>query len=454
MVLIFDVAQSVFQYANLSIDGDLVKIVAPSEGYALIFEDPFGCKAISENIKYAGAGRISCHFVMRQWFNIIPSAFTKLLNDPVRSVYYSSALFAGLLHVFFIGISLFYVRVQKKNKLLAALVVALLASVFIQYQSFYHNFGIIDLSITYTFFYIFPLLILLLYLLPFFKRAQSIERKKLSLFIHSLLFIGAIFLSFSGPLIQPVVFILFILYVLYYIKNKDKVDKVFLFHLSLLTILCVYAFYVSQFNIESSTQVDLLSRYLLIAEGIFRIVSGKLVWLIVSTGIAFNLYLLKKNFPKTINSTLFKYLASFCFVYLLLLPLGGFRPYRPFIVRYDTFLPVTLVACFVFLITAANLFVLLKGKQKTLYSFFLLIFFIAMIHPDLSFSISENNCQQNSLTEISKSAERVIIVKPQCQILSWHEADFNNPEIVKAINICLKKWKIIEVNQSVVFESN
>jgi len=451
LVLLFDVAQSVFHYANLSLDGDLVKIIAPCESYSVIFTDPFGFKAITQKIQYAGAGRISCHFMMQQWFTTIPSAINYFIEDPVRSVYYSSALFSGLLHVFFIAICLLFVRLKNRFNFRTVLILALLASVFIQYQSFYHNFGIIDLSITYSFFYIFPLLILITYLYPFYKRAQTGDRKKMSLLSHALLFLIALLLSFSGPLIQPIVFILFIIYGYYYLKNSKKGDKVFLVHLSLLTFLCGYAFYVSQFNIESSTQLDLLSRYTLLLEGLFRILTGKLVWPIVIFGSVLNLILLKKSFPGSCNSTLFKYLSLFCAIYIFLLPLGGFRPYRPFIIRYDTFLPVTVIACFIFLITTAKLLVLVREKEKVFYTAWIVVFFVLMIQPDLSFFKRGDNCQFNSLIEIDQSDEKIIDVEPQCQILTWDQKDFANPEIVDAINTSLKQWNIIEAQQSVNF---
>jgi hypothetical protein len=42
------------------------------------------------------------------------------------------------------------------------------------------------------------------------------------------------------------------------------------------------------------------------------------------------------------------WIGIFTFMYIMLLPFGGYRPYRPRIIRYDTFMPVTIALIYYF----------------------------------------------------------------------------------------------------------
>lgn len=58
---------------------------------------------------------------------------------------------------------------------------------------------------------------------------------------------------------------------------------------------------------------------------------------------------------------LFKWIGVFSLFYILLLPLGGYRDYRPNVLRHDTILPITLSLIFVLV---KQLFILSINSQN------------------------------------------------------------------------------------------
>jgi hypothetical protein len=78
---------------------------------------------------------------------------------------------------------------------------------------------------------------------------------------------------------------------------------------------------------------------------------------------------------------LYKWVGIFAVLYILLLPFGGYRIYRPYIIRYDTVIPVTIALLFIY--GLSTLFLMKSLASKTRYVYisgvivFLLIFKIA-----------------------------------------------------------------------------
>ena len=73
---------------------------------------------------------------------------------------------------------------------------------------------------------------------------------------------------------------------------------------------------------------------------------------------------------------LLKFIGLFALIYLLLLPLGGYREYRPYIIRRDTFMPIWMLLFFFYGITTLHIVKNVRMKLKKFYYLVLLFDFI------------------------------------------------------------------------------
>lgn len=113
---------------------------------------------------------------------------------------------------------------------------------------------------------------------------------------------------------------------------------------------------------------------------------------------------------------LFAYL--FCLFYILLLPLGGYRGYRPEIIRYDTFLPVTLILIFLFMYGCIQIFTYFKWKNWMVYAPFVLICLVFTIKDKPGFY--QNETERAMLLQISEDTHQKVMLPYPVQVISWH----------------------------------
>ena len=422
--------------------------------YQTVLEDPIGYKAVVHQEHYDGAGRFVSHFVTKFWFDHVPKIINKLIQNPVKSLFYSSSLFVLVMQLLFIVLAVLYSRgTFKSQKPLIILLIALMASVIIQLNSFYHNVGIIDRSITYVFFYIFPVLMFLIYLYPFYRYHNSENPKNLNWLSHLGLILLGFLICFSGPLIQPIIIISFLIYAISYFAKGElltiKTSKSLFFHFLFLFVIAVYAFYVSRFNSEADVSVSLSTRYLLMINGFCKILVGKLAWGLILIGLTINLFIIKRrNKLGGIKGTIVAILL-FLMAYIFLLPLGGYRSYRPLIIRYDTFLPATLSVIFLLLYTACICYHSLKNQRHS-YIAGMFVFILLLANADLNYKNTDGNCQKEVLYSLADSNDKQIIISPDCNILSWKNDEIiHNKELLRCLNVSLRKWEIIDSGQSV-----
>ena len=137
------------------------------------------------------------------------------------------------------------------------------------------------------------------------------------------------------------------------------------------------------------------------------------------TSVVINVILIKKTLPVDIKGKwlkMYKYLLAFMLMYLLLLPLGGYRDYRPNVLRYDTMMPVTLTCI---MILTSSVILLLKYLKRPYWYYgyvlgVLLIFAIAdKPVPD------DNLCEKEALYEIAQSEEEFVELHCDCTVMSW-----------------------------------
>ncbi len=84
--------------------------------------------------------------------------------------------------------------------------------------------------------------------------------------------------------------------------------------------------------------------------------------------------------------SLFHWILLFSAIYIILLPFGGYRPYRPLIIRYDSALPVSCL--FIFYYVPSSVFLLKKSFKRAkiglpyhIWTFSVIIFFFLYDTP-------------------------------------------------------------------------
>ena len=100
--------------------------------------------------------------------------------------------------------------------------------------------------------------------------------------------------------------------------------------------------------------------------------------------------------------------------YILLLPLGGYRIYRPLIIRYDTIIPLSISYFIIYGTTSIYLISNIK-KYLPVYITGIILFTIFMIVIDLRIS-KLNECERKSLEIISASNQSVIELDQSCKV--------------------------------------
>ncbi len=464
LFIVLDLCYSFWQHAQMPIDGDLAKITVPASEYKRVLESPFGLSTITKRESYAATNRFVIHWSISNYFKAIPLALRKVLS-PIDSVYISCALFKTLSQALILYLLAVFIS-GKRNVLNDRFIVAaaLIAPLF-QTEGFANTMGIIDKSITYSFFYAFSCLLILFFLFLLYQTAKkSSAGKWVNIFF---LFILAIIIPFSGPLSAPIA-IIGIPILLYTTAKGDWEMKLNPIHqlkklwrgipttvklpCVLLFLLSLYSLYIGQFNTENSTtNISLLERYARLPRGLFLEFTNKLGLPILLISVLVNVYLIGKmkrtSESDKVKSTL-KALLLFSVIFILLLPLGGYRDYRPDIIRRDSILPVLLILIYSFGLTTHYLFKQFKGQQLKVYTLASICILLVFINADKG-SMRGNACERQALEQIARSDQDEVQLKEKCPVLSWNV--LSHPRDSKLNGELLRLWGITEVNKTYFF---
>jgi len=444
MVILIDLMHSRLQYSKTPLDGDLPAIVMPDNSYKTVLEDPIGYQAIFKGKKYAATNRFTAHYITYLYFNNVPIWFQNFLN-PIESIYASIVFIKILMHLgFLIMISLYAIVIAKLeiNRLWIGMFV--LTPFLIVSGNYGTTISFIDPSITYAIFYTLPVIALLIFYFPLFKIFVSSNKKPFSGWVLIPWLIFQFIIVFFGPLTAPTIIIISLFYLLYcsinYLRLKEKSLKLrnvintfissnpilFIFTFSGL-FFGFYSICLGNFNIENDwCQKTLFERYCDLPKGIIKTFfdfSKGGAWLITLFLINTLLLYYYEGKTKIYYSTLF--LILFLLAYSLLVPFGGCRSYRPFILRNDVSLPmITLLLIFITQ-TTIRIFYLLKGRIFLFYLTFFVFIGIKFIDED-KLPLYTNDQEKKSLYFIKKESERnnlKIIVPYEQPIVSWNKID-------------------------------
>lgn len=415
--LLFDL----YQFLHFPLDGDLAAIVVPADWYAQVLNNPLGQDAILHGEKYGGTNRYFIHILMYHYFRLVPQGFQGMIA-PIDSLYWASAIWKWLTQI---GLLVMLIGFIRKNALLSPWIIGVMLLPLFQTNGFNRFMGIIDHSVTYTFFYGFPMLMLLVYLYPITGQELSFSRQRKPLIFQLAWGLLAIPLALSGPLIPGVTGVLIILTIIDFVMVKKDLS---LFrstnfrHLAWLGFWCAYNLYLGQFNVEQSAeQVAIIERYQKLPFGILEIITRKLGWILLIIGVIGNTFLIKKwgagehfgQFRKSL-----RFIGLFSILYILLLPIGGYRAYRPDIIRYDTIMPITIALIFYFGWTSSYLLQTLKRKRLMPYLFGLVTFLFLFQNAE-SVEREKYQCEKDALKLIQNSTENLILLPDNCTVLSW-----------------------------------
>ncbi len=460
LLLCIDIVYSFFEHYSVPLDGDMPTIILPSESNKTVLNDPFGFNVLLHDSVYVATNRFFAHWTMRSYFRTMPFFFQKFTN-PVNSVYLSCALAKTVIQILIIYLLSIYIsgksKIFDKDFLLAAILITPL------FQAFGYNgqMGIIDKSITYTFFYAFPLSLVLIFFLPYFLSVFHNKKLKSNLLYIFLSVILLIILSFNGPLNPAVVLLICILIFIYSFFSKffstsyKSLTKNFLHSfkksfkdypvLFLIAIaVCLYSFYIGLNNSDSiHNSISLSDRYTRLPYGFKQFVqrpgpSLLLMIIIINTIIISR----QKSNPQSKRILmLLKWIGLFSAIYILLLPLGGYRTYRPGILRRDTIMPVMFCLFFFYGISSYYLIRQLTFNHKKLYFTVLIIFMLTFTFADTT-NFKSNHCERKSLELLAQSKEKIVPLKEDCTVMSWNK--FTEYGYSYEISELLEYWGIVK----------
>ncbi|MBO4282332.1 MAG: hypothetical protein J5873_03970 [Bacteroidales bacterium] len=378
-----DLCYSFVQHYNEPLDGDMAESVLPLDYIRPLYADPFGFRMLAKQEPHAAPNRFFSHYLLCKTYRSLPFALQKV-TDPIHSLYYSNAICkTGMQLALILLISAmvcggFHLR---ELKFMAA---CFLSGTLMQTCGFTRSIGMIDPAVTYAFFYALPLIFLLFYLLPFlFKECYQKDwiRNKAVLLLYTIVFL--LLTCFSGAISPAVALVaVFTGFARYFYrffretahpKLKDALRNIprhYLHFLLPLGIVALYSLYIGTYNTMWNEPIPLSERYRLLPQGFLRMFTagnggfGLLFALCVT-----NYLILKFKYRKEgVHALqLFHWFAVFSVIYLLLLPLGGYRPYRPYIIRYDSVLPVSFLWILYF--THSSLLLLRHSLRKPAFTY-------------------------------------------------------------------------------------
>ncbi|MBN2681866.1 MAG: hypothetical protein JXR58_05120 [Bacteroidales bacterium] len=461
-LLLADIGFSFLQHYYTPFDGDMAGGIVPAQDVKPILDSPLGIKIFTDNTTYPNPNKYFCHWSFYQYFNNVP-LFLQKFYSPINSAYLSCAIAKTLIQ--FIIILLLSLLISGNRLKYDFLLAAVLITPLFQINGYRSYMGIIDPSTTYTFFYALPTILILLYFLPLFlKYYYGLDLNRLKYFKYLWIPL-ALISSLSGPLnpgISLVVcFLLFINVIYRNLKKSNdgnvysrlklaiiKIPKDYFFYLMPLCAFSIYSLFLVSFNsVDLSNKMPLSVLYSRLPEGLFNLFTQKLgfpiLFVIIITNTLIINYKLRGDDGKKILN-IFKWIGFFAIMYILLLPLGGYRDYRPLVLRYDTIIPITLSLMFIF--GKTTMFILKNISRKQKYWYIPLVILVLLIFTNADEpKFDENLCERNAINQIVNSKDSIVKIDNNCTVLSW--TIITNPKDSELNIKLLKKWNIISETQ-------
>ena len=436
LYFLVDLGCTFVQYNRMVLDGDLTSIARPSPSYTPVLHDPFGWSVLTKNEVYAAPNRFFSHASLAAYFRLVPGWLQAFLS-PIDSLYAAAALFNALLQALLIYVLATYVRDSgPRGSGWLWLAVALLTP-FFQAQGYAGEMAIVPQAVSYSFFYPWPLLLLLVWLRPYYRVAQGQPWRLSGLGLVASAGL-AVVLAFSGPIIPGVVAVLLLGIGLHWWRTPAAGASAWgarlralprqpVLLLAWLGLLCVYSLYIGRNNSENAwTTLSIWERYQLLPLGVVKQLTGKLGMPLLLVACLGNAYLLRRWAAPTPENRrirlVLRWVGWFALGYVLLLPLGGYRSYRPYLLRFDSISPITLGLFFFYALSASYLLRTLAGRGRRWYALGVVVLAFIYANADRKLRVPDgNDCERAALTRLSQApASQAVVQLPEpCNVLSW-----------------------------------
>lgn len=458
LFLLGDLTYSFLQYYYIPLDGDISAGVVPSAHVQQVLDDPFGFHLLRTGEKHVNPNRFFAHYFFREYMLKTPKLLQNF-TDPMSSVYLSCAIIKILVHFLVIIILSMLISGPKKFFDKRVLICAALIVPFIQANGYWGHLGINDRATTYTFFYALPVVLLMLYLMPLYRIVFQNEIYKIGMLKFVFILAFSVILPLSGPLNPAIIMIVAGLIGIHYlilfgseegsfsVKNMFSVFQkipypVYIF-LVPICLVSLYSLFLGRFDLNyTSEPIPVLERYLRLPLGIYYQISQSLGVPLLLIIIGINVYLIKKRFysveGQRITNTL-KWIGIFTCLYLILLPLGGYRPYRPNILRYDTFMPVAIALIYFYALSTTFLLGNLKRQKSKVYLFGLFALFAIYMNAD-RLETDQYQCERQALDYLVNSPDSITLLPFDCNVMAWET--FPVPQRSDYNATMLKYWGI------------
>jgi hypothetical protein len=443
LVLIYLVF-SFIQHYNMPLLGDLCKIIVPSEGYKAVLKHPLGLPAFLDGKTYAAPNRFLAHGSLMGYYRTVPEALQSFL-DPVKSLYAATAIAKTLIQAGLMLLIASFSRPYSPFWQWPTMAILVLIAPLFQANGYNLLIGVIDKSVAYTFNYGGSILFVGLFFLPFRKGLPTTHDRSLGLTFWALMLL-AVALPFMGPLNAPLIPLMIATLVIvswqnhYFYSQETSLLKrlwkafwhihpqvILLFTVA--SLVALYSLYIGRFNIEHQTSsVALLERFSRLPEGLYKMFLTKPGPALLLGTIIVNSWLVYRYADYHFRKWYFRVLIIFgivALVYTLLLPLGGYRHYRPLIIRRDTYTPVLLGLFWLYGLSSLQLLKTYKTKILQ-FTYPILIGTVTVIFLEHDKAgIKNNNCEQYAINKIKESSKDTVKLGVNCSVLSW--GSFHNP---------------------------
>jgi hypothetical protein len=467
IIILFALSKSFNQYCGCSLDGDIAESVLPYPGVQKTFEDPTGVKTIINNDKHWGPNRFFSHYFLHKTFRKLPLLLQNFCG-PIDSVYYTSAMAKLIMQILIIFLLTAIILGSFNLLSLKFIAIFLILIPFFPTNGTHisHEIGVIDKSVTYSFFYAMPLIFLLIYYVPIFFELLHNKKIKMNWFLSIFWAVFAIIACFSGPTYPPTILITnFILFSYLFVKNWRDNNRHTLFKriiqaLNVITIrnylflvpislLALYSTFLGTYNIAySEIQLSLKALFLLLPKGIlnsFTTFSYITILLLLIANYIIIFYKYRTDLQSKKIFGLYKFLILFSLIYILLLPFGGYRPYRPLIIRYDTLIPISILSITTIYYTFLYImkqFSMGTWKHLLKITYSVLFFSILVVFALKNNTKIYNECEKLSLHIIANAKEDIVVLENGCAVVGWEP--IYNPEESRPYGELLYLWNITD----------
>jgi len=458
LILLGDLTYSFAEYYFTPIDGDLTSGVAYNEHIQKIFDDPFGLKMLITGEKHINPNRFFSHIFQKEYMQAVP-LWLQNFTDPITSVYLSSALlkmFVHLLFLFLLGgiISRTY-NILKKSFLTATVLIVPL----IQVNGYWGHMGINDHATTYVFFFALPLVLLLAFFTSIYRITYLRGKLKPGLLNFLLILVASVALPLSGPLIPGVVLVICLVVFVYYFHYSSKetalsfpgkleqgylkISRSVYFFLIPIALISLYSLFLGKFDSNfQEAEISVSERYMKLPLGIYYQITQSLGVPLLLLIITVNVFLIRR-FADTIDGKkiigTLQWIGLFSLIYLVFLPLGGYRPYRPNILRYDTFIPITIALIYFYGSSTYFLINNLQGRSLKYYGIFLLALFAVYMNSD-PIETEKYRFERQCIETLAKSPSEVTKLPATFNVMSWYP--LTDPMQSESNATMLKFWNI------------